>query len=104
MSRERMVMHKMLFNTGVRPENHRDKSGRLIQGEHEEWVGGQLHVVYYLEEEPKPTYRLEHLCSKESLEKRPIQPWEKAIRIVGGGMLSDYAIFFDTEHKPDGNT
>ena len=48
-------MHKMLFNTGVKYENHLwlegpDK-GKLIKWEHEEWHG-TLHIAYYLESAP----------------------------------------------------
>jgi hypothetical protein len=80
--------HKMLFDTGVRAENHLDKKGNLIQGEYEEWVGGTLHIAYYLETPPLKNYRLDYLQPTDE-----VKDWQVAIKIIGGGMLSKYAVF-----------
>lgn len=87
--------HKMYFNTGVRPENRLNLSGenkgKLVLSEHEALKNGTIQIVYYLEEEPKDNYRLLWLCQKDYIKTMP--EYKKAIKIIGGGMLSDYAIF-----------
>ena len=85
-------MHKMLFDTGVRPYNHCYLSGpdkgKLITSEHEEWHGGTLRIAYYLESKPPESWRLIHLCDT-------VQPGELSMPIVAGGMMSKYAVFYD---------
>lgn len=83
------MAHKMLFNTGVQYHNHCDKNGKLIKGEFDEWKNNQLHIVYYLETEPPKNSRLDYLQSDIS----DLPEYQVAIKIVGGGMHSDYAIF-----------
>lgn len=87
--------YKMYFNTGVRPENRLSLSGenkgKLVLSEHEALKGGTIQIVYYLEEKPKDNYKLLYLCSEDYTKTMP--EYEKAIKIIGGGMLSDYAIF-----------
>ena len=77
-------MYKMLFNTGVRPENRVDKL--IAFSEHEEWKGGTLHIAFYLEKEPPENWTLKHLCNNP-------REGELSIPIVAGGMLSKFAIF-----------
>jgi hypothetical protein len=87
--------YKMYFNTGVRPENRLSLSGenkgKLVLSEHEALKGGTIQIAYYLEEKPKDNYRLLYLCPEDYIKTMP--EYEKAIKIIGGGMLSDYAIF-----------
>lgn len=84
-------MHTMYFNTGVLPHN---RPGQL--GEFESWRGGTLHKEYHLERAPLPGWTISFLCGPEYLEQ--LRPFETAIKIVGGGMLSEYAIF-NTHNK-----
>jgi hypothetical protein len=84
-------MHKMYFNTGVRPENMLDKNGKLILMDHQEIKGGVMQIAYYLEREPEKDLTLSFLVPSNYLEH--MKPYEVAIKIVGGGTLSDYAIF-----------
>ncbi len=88
------MTHKMYFDTGVRPENRLNSKGELILMPFQSFKGGTMKIEYYLESEPKVTYKLKFLVGKEYLNS--IKPGEIAIKIVDGGMLSDYAIFFDT--------
>lgn len=87
--------YKMYFNTGVRPENRLNLSGenkgKLVLSEHEVLKGGTIQIVYYLEEKPQDNYRL--LWLQPSFTMGEIPSHQKAIKIVGGGMHSDYAIF-----------
>lgn len=85
------MAYKMLFDTGVRYENHLDRHGDLIRREHEEWRNNTLHIAYYLEEAPHPNWVLEYLIPEHSLDM--VQENERVIKIVGGGMASDYAVF-----------
>jgi hypothetical protein len=86
-------MHKILFRTGVKRENHLylsgPQKGELIQGEHEEWHNGQLCIAFYLNEKPPENYHLEHLQP----DRVPLLPGQMSIPIIGGGMLSKYAVF-----------
>ncbi len=90
MNSEDEKMHKMLFNTGVRPWNHcylsGPNKGKLITGEHEEWHNDQLHIAYYLERKPPENAILQYLAP---------EPEEGMLNIpiVAGGMQSKYAIF-----------
>jgi len=76
--------HKMYFNTGVRPEN---RPGTPL-GKFQVWRGGVLQIIYYLQVAPPEGWVVSHLCDT-------IQPDEanRFIPVVGGGMLSKYAIF-----------
>lgn len=88
-------MYKMLFNTGVRPYNRLSmKDGQFHLQKWEVLKGESIHVEYYLEREPESHLTLKYLPPSNYLEH--LEPWEVAIKIVDGGMLSDYAIFFDT--------
>ena len=88
-------VYKMYFNTGVRPENRLSLSGenkgKLVLSEHEVLKSGTIQIVYYLEEKPKDNYRLLWLQPAFTMTELPAH--QKAIKIIGGGMLSDYAIF-----------
>lgn len=88
------MTHKMFFNTGVKPENRLNSKGELILMPFQFFQNGTMKIEYYLESEPKATYKLKYLAGKEYLNY--IKLGEIAIKIVDGGMLSDYAIFFDT--------
>jgi hypothetical protein len=84
-------MYKMLFNTGVKPENHCYLSGArqgqlIIGGQYEEWRSGTLHIAYYLESKPPEGWVVKHLCYSPEV-------GELYMPIVGGGMLSKYAVF-----------
>jgi hypothetical protein len=81
----------MYFNTGVRPENRLDKNGKVVLMDHQEIKGGVMQIAYYLEREPEEGLTLSYLTQANYLEH--LKPYEVAIKIVGGGMLSDYAIF-----------
>lgn len=74
-------MHKQLFNTGVRPS-----SGAGLWGEHQEWVGGTKHIAFYLDTLPPKGSTLKYLAQEP--DERMI-----SISIVGGGMLSEWAIY-----------
>jgi len=82
---------KKLFNTGVQYCNHCDKEGNLIVLPFEQWINGQLHKVYYLESEVPEGYKkdADYLCSGDFA----LLPHEIKIKIVDGGMLSEYAVF-----------
>ena len=80
-------MHKMLFNTGVRPINRQP----FKLGEFEELKGGTVHIAYYLNSKPKENYQVQFLAPLSYLEHK--KTWEFAMRIVGGGMMSDIAVF-----------
>lgn len=88
-------VYQMFFNTGVRPENRlslsSENKGKLVLSEHEFLKGGTIQIAYYLAEKPKENYRL--LWLQPSFTMGEIPPYQKAIKIVGGGMHSDYAIF-----------
>lgn len=86
-------MHKMLFDTGVRMENHRNKKGELIQLPFEEWHGGVLKIVYWIENPPEPGWRIKFLIGEHEFKNYPLSENERAVRVVAGGMLSDYAVF-----------
>jgi hypothetical protein len=89
--------YKMLFNTGVRPYNRLNLSGpnkgKFILGEWEELVNDQIHIAYYLEKKPDNNMLLQHLIPAWSLEKYGLTENQVAIKIIRGGMLSDYAVF-----------
>ena len=74
--------YKMWFNTGVRPWN---RPGVKLM-EHQEWKNGVLHIAFYLEKEPPKGYIL------SCLGNAPMNG-ELAIKVIGGGMLSKYALF-----------
>jgi hypothetical protein len=83
-------MHKMLFNTGVRPYNRLSaKDGQFHLGEWEVIKDGSIHVIYFLEHKPEDNLRLDYLQSDIS----DLPDYKTAIKIVDGSMLSDYAIF-----------
>lgn len=82
---------EMFFNTGVRPYNHLNKNGDLIKGKFEIFKNGQLHIKYYLERKPEKNLILLYLTSEKYL--KDLKSHEVAIKIVDGGMVSDYAIF-----------
>jgi len=77
-----MSQFKMYFNTGVTPANRPHDS----LCEHQEWKDGTMQIAFYLESEPPKGSRLLHLCSN-------VQEGEFAIPVVGGGMVSKFAIF-----------
>ena len=93
------MSYKMLFDTGVKPWNHcylsGPNKGKLITGEHEEWHGGTLHIAYYLESEPPEGCILQYLAPEPEQKDYLIN-----IPIVGGGMLSKYAVFLKW-HTPE---
>jgi len=84
-------MYKMFFDTGVIPENRLDKDGKLITMEFDNWTTGTLRVEYWIETEPPKNARLKFLCGESYVKVMPEN--EIAIKIVSGGMLSEYAIF-----------
>jgi hypothetical protein len=84
-------MFKTYFNTGVKPENLLDKNGKMILMEHQEIKNGVMQIAYFLEKEPESNLTLKYLVPANYLEH--LNPHEVAIKIVGGGMLSDYAIY-----------
>ena len=83
--------HKMYFNTGVKPENHLNKDGKLILGKYQVLKGGTIQIIYYLEEKPNENYKFKYLIPESSLNTLTSQ--EIIIKIMGGGMRSDYAVF-----------
>lgn len=84
-------MFKTYFNTGVKPENRLDKNGKMILMEHQEIKNGVMQIAYFLEREPESNLTLKYLAPANYLEH--LNPHEAAIKIIGGGMLSDYAIY-----------
>ena len=90
--------HRQLFNTGVLLKNSLDANGKLIKMPHDVWKGGVKHIEFWLEKEPPANSRRDWLqdAPLTNLNERQI-----AIRIVGGGMLSEYAVF--TVFKKDDN-
>ena len=94
--------YKQLFNSGVRYENHcylsGPNKGKLIRGEFEEWHNGQLHHAFYLEEEPPKNSRRDWL---QDAPLNNLRPDQVAIKIIGGNMISQYAVF--TVLKEDDN-
>ena len=83
--------YKMFFNTGVKPCNLLNKNGETILLEWQVIKGGVMQIIYFLERKPEANLILKFLAPKDYLNH--MQPSETAIKIVGGGMLSDYAIF-----------
>ena len=75
-------MYKMYFDTGVRPVNRPYDS----LCEHQEWKDGTMQIAFYLESEPPKGSRLSHLCDN-------VRDYEFALPVVGGGMVSKFAIF-----------
>ena len=82
-------MHKMLFNTGVRPENAR----HMLTVEHYLIHEGTVHIEYFLEREPEAGLSLVGLSD---LSRFKMSKNQVAIKIVGGGMMSDHAFFNST--------
>lgn len=82
-------MYEMFFNTGVKRENRLDKEGNLIRYEFDDWSRGVLRIKYYIESEPPKNSRLDYLAQDD----KHLNPSQMAIKIVGGGMISEYAIF-----------
>jgi len=81
-------MYKMYFNTGVRPWNRTKNDGSLISlSDHQEWKNGTLQIAFYLEHEPPEGSILKWLCNDVQEDELIYIP------IVGGGMLSKYAVF-----------
>lgn len=76
-------MHKMYFNTGVTPAN-RDYKMDLLP--YQVWKDGTLQIEYYLAEKPPDGWVVDYLC--DYLDNR-----KYFMPIVGGGMLSTYAVF-----------
>jgi hypothetical protein len=89
--------YKMLFNTGVRPYNRLNLSGpnkgKFILGKWEELVNNQIHIAYYLERKPDDNMILKYLTPAWSLEENGLYDNHVAIKIIDGGMMSDYAVF-----------
>lgn len=85
--------YKMYFNTGVKPYNHLDKSGKLIESAYHVIKDGTIQIEYWLERKPDDRYTFRFLCPEAYLSQLNVN--EVAIKIIGGGMLSDYAIFLD---------
>ena len=83
--------HKMYFNTGVKPENRLNKDGKLVLGKYQILKGGTIQIIYFLEEKPNENYKFKYLIPESSL--NILTSNEIAIKIIGGGMLSDYAVF-----------
>ena len=79
---------KMYFNTGVRPENRLDIKGNVVMMEHQTIKGGVLQIEYWLEREPESDLHPKFLASESYLTH--LTDNEVAIKIVGGGMLSEY--------------
>lgn len=88
---------KMLFNTGVKPYNRLNlagvNKGKFVLGEHEELKDGSIHIAYYLERQPDKNLRLDYLVPEGSLKEFGIHEYQTTIKIIAGGMLSDYAVF-----------
>jgi hypothetical protein len=78
--------HKFWFNTGVTPHN---RSGETTLMDHQSWKGGTLQIAFYLESAPPAGATLAYLCSSLP----PLSPNQVAINVVGGGMLSEFAVF-----------
>ena len=77
-----VTKHKFWFNTGVQPWKHKNyhyPDGGVLKN-------GTVQIPYYLEYAPPKGFTVSHLCDKP-------QPGELAIPIVGGNMLSKFAIF-----------
>jgi len=85
------MSHKMLFNTGVKPLKRRNKHGQFVLGKWETTEGGTIQIKYFLEHEPAKNLWFKYLAPTGYLDN--MSPKEVAIKIVDGGMLSDYAIF-----------
>lgn len=82
-------MHKMWFNTGVKPEN-RDYNMGLMP--HQEWRGGVLQIAFYLETAPPDGWVFKYASPY-------LIPDEKYfIKIVDGGLFGEYA-YFKTMYK-----
>lgn len=80
-------MVKLHFNTGVKPWN----SSKL--GEHEEWINGTKQVAFYVEDVPEGGH-FEFACPKETFEQvKKDHPCHEYRKIIGGGLISDYAFF-----------
>lgn len=84
-------MYKMYFNTGVRPHNRLDKDGKVILMPFDSIRGGTIQIEYHLISEP-PASKPKYLVPASYL-TAGIHENEIAIKIIGGGTLSDYAIF-----------
>ena len=82
--------YKRWFNTGVKPENRIGVSLSEFQA----WINGTLQIAYYLESIPPSNAILEWLGNDNKVNNNQV-----AIKIVGGGMLSEYAIFKIVEKK-----
>lgn len=78
-----MIRH--WFNTGVRQDTYPP----VPLMEHQYWHGGVKQVAFYLESEPPEGYVLKYLFDYPEL----IKEGEVAIRVVGGGMLSKFAVY-----------
>jgi len=85
------MKHRMLFNTGVKPYNRLNKNGKFVLSEWEVIDGGVVQIEYFLEHEPAKNLWLKYLAPTSYLDN--MSPKEVAIKIVDGGMMSDYAIF-----------
>jgi hypothetical protein len=87
--------YKLLFDTGVRRENHLDANGKLIKLPNEEWHNERLHVVYYLEEIPGDDLVFEFLIQEAYYSgfMKSVQNPDQfvAIRVIGD--IEEYAIF-----------
>lgn len=84
-------MHKMYFNTGVLPENRLDESGKVVLMDFQVVKNGTIQIEFFLEEKPDDNLTFRYCAPSNYLDFK--KDWEVAIKIVGGGMLSDYAIF-----------
>lgn len=74
-------MVKLLFSTGVRQSP--DSS---LFGPYQKWIGGVKQIEFFVKEEPVPGATFLHALDNPG-------PNEYAIEIVGGGLLSKFAVF-----------
>lgn len=79
------IMHKMYFNTGVQLPN---QPGGIDMKFHS-WRGGTMQIEYHLEHAPPAHWTIAFLC--DSLEA--VGKHQRTIKVVGGGMMSKYAVF-----------
>jgi hypothetical protein len=80
-------MEKLYFNTGVKPWNG-DKLG-----EHEEFINGEKHVAFYVDDIPKNGI-FEFACPESTFERvKKDYPYYEFRKIIDGGLCSDYAAF-----------
>ncbi len=73
-------MTRLLFNTGV-PE-----FCSSLSGPYQKWIGGAKQIEFFVKEAPAPGSTFLYALDNPSTD-------EYAIEIVGGGLLSKFAVF-----------